>query len=187
MNIFIVDENPVAAAHMLCDKHIVKMVTESAQMLSTAHRMLDGEMEMRPSKSGKRMVKYWKLNDDRENILMKAVHMGHPCTVWTMQSASNYIWHYAHYAEMAKEYTRRYGKKHGAFNRETEIGSYLRKLPRNINKSIGETPYAIAMQHYPECIVEGNAVQSYRNYYNVAKKSFAKWTNRTPPDWYKAA
>ncbi len=58
MNIFVLDEDPVISAQMMCDKHIPKMIVEAAQMLSTAHRMLDGYMEKRPSKSGKRMVKY---------------------------------------------------------------------------------------------------------------------------------
>lgn len=182
MNIFVVDDNPVAAANMLCDKHVVKMVTESAQMLSTAHRMLDGVMEMRPSKSGNRMVKYWKLEDDREEILMKAVHMSHPCTVWTMASASNYIWHYGHYKALSEEYTRRYGKKHGAFY-NNNIGGRLQFIPRSISNT-GSTPYAIAMKQYPECIIPNDPIQSYRNYYNVAKVSFAKWTNRQPPHWY---
>ena len=42
MNIFILDQDPIAAAVQQCDKHIVKMVLESAQMMSTAHRVLDG-------------------------------------------------------------------------------------------------------------------------------------------------
>ena len=61
MNIFILDEDPTIAAQMQCDKHVVKMIVESAQMLSTAHRMLDGKLIMKPSKSGKRMVKYYDL------------------------------------------------------------------------------------------------------------------------------
>lgn len=181
MNIFVVDENPIAAANQLCDKHIVKMVTESAQMLSTAHRLLDGEMYVEKNANG-RNVKRWRLNDDRENVLMKAVHMGHPCTVWTMTSASNYIWHYGHYKELSEEYTRRYGKKHGAFY-NNDIGERLKSMPRSI-ANIGPTPYAIAMNHYPECIVPNDPIQSYRNYYNLAKARFAKWTNREVPYWY---
>ena len=52
MNIFILDNNPIKAAQQQCDKHVVKMIVESGQMLSTVHRMLDGTMERRPSKSG---------------------------------------------------------------------------------------------------------------------------------------
>ena len=61
MNIFILDNDPVLAAQQQCDKHVVKMIVESGQMLSTAHRMLDGVVERRPSKSGKTTVNYYKL------------------------------------------------------------------------------------------------------------------------------
>ena len=93
MNVFVLDESPVIAAQSQCDKHVVKMIVESGQMLSTAHRMLDGTADRRPSKSGKRLIQHWSLNDVRECVLYKAVHMGHPCTVWTMQSSKTYIWH----------------------------------------------------------------------------------------------
>ena len=63
MNIFVLDMNPVTAAQMQCDKHVVKMIVESAQMLSTAHRMIDGYLEKRPSKSGKRMVKSGQISE----------------------------------------------------------------------------------------------------------------------------
>jgi hypothetical protein len=86
MNIFVLDRNPVVAAQMQCDKHIVKMIVESGQMLSTAHRMLDAEVTRGPSKSGKTIQKKWVFRDEREDVLYKAVHMYHPCTTWTMQS-----------------------------------------------------------------------------------------------------
>ena len=53
MNIFILHKDPIKAAQDQCDKHVVKMIVESAQMLSTVHRMLDGSIEQRPSKSGR--------------------------------------------------------------------------------------------------------------------------------------
>ena len=68
MNIFVLDEDPTIAAQMQCDKHVVKMIVESAQMLSTAHRMLDGKMIMKPSKSGKRMVKYYDLYEGADDL-----------------------------------------------------------------------------------------------------------------------
>ena len=51
MNIFILDKDPMKAAMMLCDRHVPKMIVESAQMLSTVHRLLDGTPEKRRSKS----------------------------------------------------------------------------------------------------------------------------------------
>ena len=42
MNIFVLDRDPIQAAKYMCDKHVVKMILESCQLLSTAHRVLDG-------------------------------------------------------------------------------------------------------------------------------------------------
>ena len=74
--------------------------------------MLDGKMERRLSKSGKVRVHYWKLNDDRENIIYKACHFNHPSTIWTRESSANYQWHFDHFAALCDEYTYRYGKLH---------------------------------------------------------------------------
>ena len=79
MNIFILDKDPVMAAQLQCDKHVVKMIVESAQMLSTAHRMLDGKVIKKPSKSGKTMVKYYDLYEgaddlEAEMLFYSAVH-----------------------------------------------------------------------------------------------------------------
>ena len=88
MNIFVLDNEPREAAEQHCDKHVVKMIIESAQMLSTSHRILDGTLTRKPSKSGKTMVQYWEMdNQYDENLLYKAVHMKHPCTLWTMESS----------------------------------------------------------------------------------------------------
>ena len=184
MNIFILDTDPVVAAQSQCDKHVVKMVTESAQMLSTAHRVLDGAIEKRLSSSGKTIGDYWALPDSREHVLMRAVHMKHPCTVWTMQSAHNYNWHYEHYCALSEEYSHRYGKQHGAFY-NNEIGQALKKLPQNISVA-GLTQFPLAMKQFPQCIVEDDIVQSYQNFYREAKADFAKWTRREIPAWYVA-
>jgi hypothetical protein len=40
------------------------------------------------------------------------------------------------------------------------------------------------MSHYPQCIVPGDSIKSYHNYYNEAKAYFAKWTKREQPDWF---
>ena len=108
MNIFILNEDPVRSALDQCDKHIVKMPLESAQMLSTAHRILDGTETKRPSKSGKTMVKYWTLDSQFENIIYAVAHRGHPCTVWTMETKANYTWHYEHFVALSEEYKYRY-------------------------------------------------------------------------------
>ena len=129
MNLFILDRNPVVAAQDQCDKHVVKMIVESAQMLSTVHRMLDGNETRRRSVSGKTMTKYYELPDDREDVLYKACHFNHPCTIWTRESCCNYTWHYKHFAALCDEYTYRYDKIHST---DTKLRKALSILPNNI-------------------------------------------------------
>lgn len=182
MNIFILSKNPTEAAQLQCDKHVVKMIVESAQMLSTAHRMLDGTEQRRPSKSGKRMSKYWELPDDREQILYKAVHMGHPCTVWTMQSHMNYAWHYSHFVALCDEYTHRYDKVHST---DTKLRQILSHMPTNIPLT-GMTPFALAMGVAPHCINKNDPVGSYREFYQTKQDRFKMvWSKRKTPDWFK--
>lgn len=181
MNIFYVDKDPRVAARMLCDSHVSKMTLESAQMLSTAHRVLDGTPEMRPSKSGKRMVKYWKIYDWREDHLYNAVHVNHPCTQWIMKTTANYKWLYQHFIALGDEFLYRYGKHHGS---DLALRNVVYSTPANL-KSGSLTPPALAMKAYPECIVEGDPVASYRNFYVVDKSDFAKWDRgRSAPEWW---
>ena len=90
MNIFYVDKNPKTAAKMMCDKHIIKMILESAQMLCTAKRVLDGKLYMAKTKNG-RNIKRWRLSDERENVLYKASHINHPSAIWVRESVENYL------------------------------------------------------------------------------------------------
>ena len=180
MNIFVLDKNPIVAAQLQCDKHVVKMIVESAQMLSTAHRMLDGQEYKAPSKSGKRMVKKWKLKN-HDDVIYSAVHMGHPCTVWTMASAENYKWHYAHFVALCKEYQHRYGKVH-ATQKLLEIP--LKRVPNRILHT-GRTPYALAMGAEPQCINHDDPVMSYKNFYVTKQKRFKMvWSKRPTPEWF---
>jgi len=180
MNIFMLDEDPVTAAVSQCDKHVVKMIVESAQMLSTAHRMLDGSMEIRLSKSGKRNIKYYN-HPYLDNVLYKAVHHGHPSTVWTMESLDNYIWHYEHFVALCDEYQYRYGKKHLT---DTLLRDTLRTYPKNIPQ-IGLTPIKLAMGSNPECMFPEDPVKSYRLFYQTKQDRFKMvWSKRDVPHWF---
>lgn len=183
MNIFILDKDPVKAAQLQCDKHVVKMIVESAQMLSTAHRMLDGTETRKPSKSGKTMVKYWE-HPTMEDVLYKAVHMGHPCTVWSLQSSANYQWHYEHFVALCDEYQYRYGKVHGT---DTLLREVLAQHPQNI--PTGKlTEFPLAMQSNPECIALKDPVKAYRAFYQTKQARFKMaWTCRSIPEWFSVA
>jgi hypothetical protein len=181
MNIFVLDKDPVVAAQLQCDKHIVKMILESAQMLSTAHRVLDGTMTKIKSKSGKTMVKHWAL-DHHDDIIYKAVHVGHPCTVWTMESNNNYNWHWVHFKALHEEYTYRYGKTHKSFD---DLGEILKTPPRNIQINY-KTPFKLAMGAAPECIDSNDPVGSYRKFYQTKQKRFSMtWSKREIPEWFE--
>ena len=89
MNIFYISEDPVQAAQWMVDKHVVKMILESAQLLSTAHRYLDGVEIVGKTKTG-RNAKRWKLSDAREDVLYSGTHIKHPSAAWCRESVENY-------------------------------------------------------------------------------------------------
>jgi hypothetical protein len=181
MNLFILDKNPETAARLQCDKHVVKMIVESGQMLSTAHRVLDGIELLKPSKSGKTMQKYWRLTGAKEEALYKAVHVGHPCTEWTMESSTNYGWHLVHFVSLCDEYTYRYGKVH----KTSELIGHLMDLPRNIPEG-PMTDFKLAMGSNPECFFYGDPVKSYRAFYQTKQDRFKMtWTKRDIPEWFE--
>jgi hypothetical protein len=182
MNIFILSEDPVEAAQMQCDKHVVKMILESAQMLSTVHRTLDGALTKMPSKSGKTMSKAWILDDHRNDMLYKAVHVGHPCTVWTTESVENYDWHYKHFEALSQEYEYRYNRKHKSW---VDLGDVLSVPPLNL-QAINQTPFKLAMGAAPECINESDPVGSYRAFYQTKQDRFKMaWSKRNVPEWFQ--
>jgi hypothetical protein len=194
MNIFALDMSPRLAAQMHLDKHVCKMPVEYAQLLSTAHRLLDGTRHDRITPQG-RKKQFWLLNGESivegewngeprlvigNSVCYSLSHQNHPCAVWCRESDSNYRWLYALFQETAVEYTHRYGRIHKTVS---DIGSFLMQPPKNI--PAGDlTPFAQAMGE--EFKVHDDAVLAYQNYYVGAKASFARWTNRPTPTWFKA-
>ena len=111
MNIFYLDRDVTKCAEYHNDKHVVKMILEYAQLLSTAHRVLDGK-EYIDASSG-RKIKRWRLEDTSlEGCLYKATHVNHPSAVWVRQSNNNYNWLVCLFQSLLSEYTHRYGKIH---------------------------------------------------------------------------
>ena len=182
MNIFYVHKDPVVAAKMLIDKHVVKMIIESAQMLSTAHRLLDGEQYEDRTKAGRR-IKRWRLKSKNEEaIIYKASHVKHPSTVWVMTSAYNYLWLYKHMIALNDEFMLRYNHTipHMTIRKLKEI---LKYPPKNISLSTIQTDPTPAMPD--ECKIPGDVVGSYRKYYVMKKQAMASWkAPSTPPEWY---
>jgi intergrase/recombinase len=143
MNIFFISENPRLAAHAMTNKHVVKMILESAQMLSSAHRLLDNN------------------NDDR---LYKLTHQNHPSSIWARSSKQNYDWLYTHFLALCSEYILRYKKIHKTHR---NLSSILYHAPKNI-KNLGLTNYAIAITDKSH-LVKNEPILSYRKYYESEK------------------
>jgi hypothetical protein len=162
VNIFFLDECPYEAARMQVDKHVVKMIVETAQILSTNHRILDGDEK-------------GVLPDGRQENFYKATHRNHPSTVWARQSIQNYNWVVDHLHGLLQEYTHRYKKTH----KTQRLFFDLQSPPMEL-KDYDWTPPPSCM---PEEYRIGTYVDNYREYYRKAKSHIHKWTNREPPDW----
>lgn len=177
MNIFYIDSDPRLCAEWAVDSHCVKMILESAQLLSTAHRILDGTEYTELSKTG-RNVKRWRLPDDLDRTLYSATHVNHPCAVWVRESNNNYNWLWCYLYEHCKEYTYRYGKVHKI--EKDGLLEYLRMLPRNLEVGYKTAPPNAMDAKYQ---ISDNVIENYRNYYKVGKAHLHKWKNRLPPQW----
>ena len=160
----------------MVDKHVVKMILESAQLLSTAHRLLDGTQVEGTSKTG-RKAKRWILHDGRQDVLYLATHIHHPSAVWCRQSVENYLWLVEHFFALMHEYTHRYAKKHACFG---DLSFMLQSPPHKL-KDYDWTNMPCAMAD--EYKISDDPLTNYRNYYKIGKATMHKWTNRQPPEW----
>ena len=156
MNIFYLDKRPDDAAEMHCDKHCVKMILEYAQMLSTAHRELDGNVP---------------------DILYKSTHKNHPSTIWTRSSKQHYDWLFRLFRMLSAEYTLRYGKFHKTWNK---LGKILETAPKNIKNNGWVDP----PQCMPDHCKKPDTIDAYRNYYLTEKASFSTWNYSKQPTWW---
>ena len=176
MNIFYLSECPREAAQYHVDKHTVKMILEAAQLLSTAHRVMDGHVYHTVSPGG-RKLKRWKLLDERQHYLYQATHVNHPCAKWVRESVENYNWLHDHLMALLDEYEYRYEKQH--------------KVKGNLSLLLGSPPHKLTEWDWTEpplampddFVVDNDPVESYRNYYREAKSHLHSWKKRGPPDW----
>ncbi len=187
MNIFYLERNTVECARAHNNKHIVKMILEYAQILSTAHRYLDGTLSIEKKyvigslPARWRNVKRWKLSDDYHNrLLYQATHINHPSTIWARSSTENYIWLANLLIACCEEYRYRYNKTHKV--EETGLCYVLLKnIPKNITNAAFTEPAQAMPDKYK---VSNDSIAAYRNYYIGDKARMAVWKNRNTPAWY---
>jgi hypothetical protein len=159
----------------MVDKHVVKMILETAQLLSTAHRLLDGTESIDTSSGRKKKV--YKLPDDRDTVLYSATHANHPSAVWARQSVENYNWLVDHLFALSDEYTYRYGKTHLTI---TKLGIPIASPPLNL-KEWDMTPMPSCMDEQYK--IGEDPIANYRNYYKYGKASMHSWKKREAPEW----
>ena len=157
MNRFIIANTPQEIAQALCDKHVVKMPLEEAQMLCTVVRQANPEFA-----------------DDHD--LYRVAHAKHPCTLWAGQTRTNYMFAFRLWNHMCVEYTYRYGRVHET---DKKLRVLLDQLPRNIELGSWREP----PQCMPDDVKTEKSIDAYHKYYQVYKKDFAKWTDRPIPNF----
>jgi len=165
MNLFILDKNPAIAAKYLCDAHISKMLTESAQMLANC---FDPNILVGAPKTVTGKVR-------------GHTHINHPCSKWVRQSHENLEWLAVHALSMEKERLQRNMKPHGSVPFVRWASNH------NPYEKIGLTPFAIAINEESKCrqsafFEKCNEVGKYRLYYKY-DKPFARWRYSLTPDW----
>jgi len=178
VNIFYLSNDVQKCAEMHVDKHCVKMILEYAQLLSTAHRVLDGIQHVRLSKTGRKQTAYV-LSDSRESILYSATHINHPSAIWCRMNVQNYMWLAEMLEMLCGEYTYRYGKVHKV-ERDGLMQLLKNQFPKNL--PIGEftEPTPAMPDHYK---VAADSISSYKNYYLGDKTRMFSWKNRNQPSW----
>ena len=166
MNIFYLSSCPQEAAESHNDKHCVKMILEYAQMLSTAHRELDG--------------------DKTSDKLYKSTHKNHPSTIWTRSSKQHYDWLFRLFRMLSAEYSIRYGlisdsndtfKVHKSWEK---LGKILETAPKNIVDNGWIDP----PQCMPDHCKKPDTIDAYRNYYLTEKATFSTWKYSKQPTWW---
>ena len=154
MNIFYLHKDQREAAKLQYNKHVVKMILESAQMLCTAHHCYGDKWQ-------------------KENVPYKQAHLNHPSTVWARRSKATYMWLYEHMMGLGYEYWLRYGKQHLSISK---CSMFLSKPPVHIQgEEFVQPPQAMPDEYKDPC-----SIQAYWNYY-IGEKHVVVNLNKEKP------
>lgn len=160
MNIFFLHWSPRIAAEYHCDKHVVKMIIETAQMLYSAH---------------------WILNPEKLPLnAYKLAHKNHPCSIWTRTSLGNYLWLCSLGVWLCHEYTHRYGKTH-------KTQAHIEWLIKNCPK-FDRMNMTIPAQAMPDEYKKEDSIEAYRIFYTESKlkqRGIVNYTKREWPEFLK--
>jgi len=195
MNIFALSKNPAKAAQQMIDKHVVKMPTESCQMIHTNALYFQYLAKYGEEPALRELKQFHACSQSK---LMKPAMLNHPSTIWARQSYANFDWLYEHGLALCQEYTYRYDKSHGSFDRILDVNIHAKLTYRHNYPHSGLTPVSIAMddsyridldeysQRNPNWTGWDFVIASYRHYYLEGKWRIAEWRNNRQPEWFPA-
>ena len=178
MNIFYLHEDAKTSAEMHVDSHASKMIIEYAQLMSTAHRVLDGKQVKRLSKKNRLLTTYDHPDPQLDHTLYKSCHVNHPSGIWVRQSKKNYRWLYEMWTELNTEFMYRYDKNvpHESYRK---LNWALFSPPENMPEGVFTEP----LQAMPDDVKNESSITAYRDYYIKYKQHLASWKKRGMPDW----
>ena len=199
MNIFVLHRDPQEAARLHCDKHVVKMIVETAQLLSSAvHAFGEAHADRSAPQGWSRILPHPQehlLPDQRGPLpIYSATHSNHPCAVWVREASGNYVWTVRLLVGLLEEYQRRYGDESGKRHAVWALLPSLEVVPMALMQAtppelaadgttlLPRTPFKTVV---PDDILEEHTdpVKAYRAYYRKHKVGMARWKIDNQPEW----
>ena len=159
MNIFYLDKDPLIAAVVQYNKHVVKMILESAQMLCAAHHILG----------------------DPEDVPYKLAHKNHPCTIWVRENSLHYNWLYEHMMALGDEYTARYSKTHMSIDKCKHLNIHPENIP---HEEFEQPPQCMPDEYKDKCSVQAYWIYYIGEKHVVANLKTEKLYDRRPQETY---
>ena len=189
MNIFVLDNDPHEAALYHCNKHVIKMILESGQLLCAAHwlhHLKEANLSLCDFKRVKD-AQSWLFENVSKDLHppWKLTYSSHPCTVWTSENVSNYSWVLRLAESLVDQYRLRYKKEHACKHVIKWLG---KNYPPGIDEGFLSQHPVYMKEDYKIYDDTGfiSVVKSYKNYYLLDKSRFAKWEPHSRiPIWYK--
>lgn len=203
MNIFVLHRNPAVAASMHCDTHVVKMILETAQLLSSAlhyHKeVFCSEALEKETGSTTRWFRrsLAQMQGERSYLfeeeiapLYSPTHENHPCAVWVREARGNYVWTWQLLKALISEYQKRYGNRQGKTHKTARLLAGLERPPfKLLRQNLDAESPTPAMTPFPLVVSEGilarytDPVEAYRAYYREEKAGIAEWKFTDRPEW----
>lgn len=179
MNIFFLSLSVRRCAKYHCDKHVVKMILESCQLLWSAFHLTG--------------INDWQTRVPENIKIYRVTHKNHPMAIWVRTNPGNFTWLARLSNQLCKEYARRYGRVHSC---QSMAKWFLNNVPKCDSTDVAKRETVYSTQCYPRgctppplCMPDhcksGNLVLSYRKCYRMEKKEFAEWRYSETPYWFR--